>query len=118
MSLKKTYFASDFHLGSPTYEKSRHREALVVNWLNDVAKDAEAIYLVGDLFDFWFVLMSGLKRFKPSYQITRQRAAFWIVVLLVLKEAQEYVLHWGKWLDNYRATDVVVDWWYVVYGLF
>ena len=44
MSSKKTYFASDFHLGSPTYEKSRQREALVVNWLNDVAKDAEAIY--------------------------------------------------------------------------
>ena len=71
-----------------------------------------------NLFDFWFVLVSGLNRFKPSYEITRQRAAFWIVVLLVLKEAQEYVLHWGKWLDNYRATDVVVDWWYVIYGLF
>ena len=70
-----------------------------------------------NLFDFWFVLVSGLKRFKPSYQITRQRAAFWVVVLLVLKEAQEYVLHWGKWLDNYRATDVVVDWWNVIYGL-
>ena len=54
MSLKKTYFASDFHLGSPTYEKSRQREALVVNWLNEVAKDAQAIYLVGDIFDFWF----------------------------------------------------------------
>jgi UDP-2,3-diacylglucosamine hydrolase len=52
--LKKTYFASDFHLGSPTYEKSRQREILIVNWLNEVAKDAQAIYLVGDIFDFWF----------------------------------------------------------------
>jgi len=53
-SSKKIYFASDFHLGVPTYEKSLEREKLVVQWLDKVKNDAEAIYLVGDIFDFWF----------------------------------------------------------------
>ncbi|HLV41739.1 MAG TPA: UDP-2,3-diacylglucosamine diphosphatase [Brumimicrobium sp.] len=53
-SNKKIYFASDFHLGVPTPEKSLEREKLVVQWLEEVRNDAEAIYLVGDIFDFWF----------------------------------------------------------------
>lgn len=51
---KKIYFASDFHLGVPTAEKSLEREKLVVKWLDEVSVDAKAIYLVGDIFDFWF----------------------------------------------------------------
>jgi UDP-2,3-diacylglucosamine hydrolase len=51
---KKTYFISDFHLGVPTYEKSLIREKQIVKWLDQVKKDAAAIYLVGDVFDFWF----------------------------------------------------------------
>jgi UDP-2,3-diacylglucosamine hydrolase len=51
---KKIYFASDFHLGVPSYEKSREREKRIVKWLCEIEKDAEEIYLVGDIFDFWF----------------------------------------------------------------
>ena len=51
---KKVYFASDQHLGAPTSEKSFPREKKFVAWLNEVKKDAEAIFLLGDLFDFWF----------------------------------------------------------------
>ncbi len=51
---KKIYFASDFHLGAPSYKESRKREDLIVQWLDEVKKDALKIYLVGDLFDFWF----------------------------------------------------------------
>lgn len=51
---KKIYFASDFHLGVPTYESSRAREKILVDWLDDIKHDAEEIFLVGDLFDFWF----------------------------------------------------------------
>lgn len=53
-SNKKIYFASDFHLGVPTYEKSRERELVICNWLDSIKHDAEAVFLVGDLFDFWF----------------------------------------------------------------
>lgn len=53
-SAKKIYFASDFHLGAPTRETSLTREKKIVDWLDHVSKDASEIYLVGDIFDFWF----------------------------------------------------------------
>ncbi len=52
--MSKIYFASDFHLGVPAAVSSADRERLIVRWLESVRGDAEAIYLVGDLFDFWF----------------------------------------------------------------
>ena len=52
--MSKVYFASDLHLGVPDKSASLEREKLFVRWLNEVQKDAEAIYLVGDIFDFWF----------------------------------------------------------------
>jgi UDP-2,3-diacylglucosamine hydrolase len=51
---KKIYFASDFHLGVPTHEASLTREKRIVKWLDEIKNDAEEIYLMGDLFDFWF----------------------------------------------------------------
>lgn len=48
------YFASDFHLGAPDLERSHKREKLVVKWLDEVSEKATEIFLVGDLFDFWF----------------------------------------------------------------
>lgn len=51
---KKIYFASDFHLGAPNPAKSRERERVLLQWLNEIEKDAAHIFLVGDLFDFWF----------------------------------------------------------------
>ncbi|MDX1316597.1 MAG: UDP-2,3-diacylglucosamine diphosphatase, partial [Xanthomarina gelatinilytica] len=51
---KKIYFASDNHLGAPTQEQSRPRERKFVAWLDDIKQDAAAIFLMGDLFDFWF----------------------------------------------------------------
>ncbi len=51
---KKTYFASDFHLGVDARLSSRERERQIVRWLDAIQADAEALYLVGDVFDFWF----------------------------------------------------------------
>ncbi|MBE9490551.1 MAG: UDP-2,3-diacylglucosamine diphosphatase [Bacteroidetes bacterium] len=51
---KNIYFASDNHLGAPTPEQSRPREQKFVAWLDDIKHDAAAIFLLGDLFDFWF----------------------------------------------------------------
>ncbi|SNR38881.1 UDP-2,3-diacylglucosamine hydrolase [Lutibacter agarilyticus] len=51
---KKIYFASDQHFGAPTVEKSKIREQKFVNWLNEIKQDAEILFLLGDLFDFWF----------------------------------------------------------------
>ena len=50
---KKIYFSSDNHLGAPTKEASFPREKKFVAWLDEVKHDAAAIFLLGDLFDFW-----------------------------------------------------------------
>ncbi|MEO0570694.1 MAG: UDP-2,3-diacylglucosamine diphosphatase [Bacteroidota bacterium] len=51
---KKVYFASDNHLGAPSLKDSLPREKKFVAWLDAVKTDAAAIFLMGDLFDFWF----------------------------------------------------------------
>ena len=51
---KKVYFASDFHLGAPNDITSRLREDKIIRWLDAIKKDAAGIFLVGDIFDFWF----------------------------------------------------------------
>ncbi len=51
---KKIYFSSDNHLGAPTKEESFPREKKFVKWLDEIKEDAAAIFLLGDLFDFWF----------------------------------------------------------------
>ena len=51
---KKVYFSSDNHLGAPNAQASKPREQKFVAWLDEIKKDAAAIFLLGDLFDFWF----------------------------------------------------------------
>lgn len=51
---KKIYFASDFHLGVPDLKTTIEREKLLVKWLESIRHDAHSLYLVGDMFDFWF----------------------------------------------------------------
>ncbi len=59
---KKIYFASDFHLGAPNHEVSLEREKKIVRWLESIRNDAQEIFLVGDLFDFWFEYKRAVPR--------------------------------------------------------
>ncbi|MCB0754688.1 MAG: UDP-2,3-diacylglucosamine diphosphatase [Flavobacteriales bacterium] len=67
---KNIYFASDFHLGVPDKEASKVREKLLIHWLDSIADTAEEIYLVGDIFDFWYeygkVIPKGFVRFQAK----------------------------------------------------
>jgi UDP-2,3-diacylglucosamine hydrolase len=51
---KKIYFLSDFHLGAPSRDASLPREKRIVAFLEQARQDAAAIFIVGDLFDFWY----------------------------------------------------------------
>ncbi|MBC8033499.1 MAG: UDP-2,3-diacylglucosamine diphosphatase [Chitinophagaceae bacterium] len=51
---KKIYFLSDFHLGAPDHNSSLRREKYIVRFLSSIQQDAESIFIVGDLFDFWY----------------------------------------------------------------
>lgn len=63
----KIYFASDFHLGLRAGTDPLEREKKVVRWLNEVAPDSKEIFLLGDVFDFWWeyklVVPRGFTRF-------------------------------------------------------
>ena len=63
----KIYFASDFHLGAPSFKESTLREKKIVSWLDSIKKDATHLFLLGDIFDFWFeyekVVPKGFIRF-------------------------------------------------------
>jgi UDP-2,3-diacylglucosamine hydrolase len=64
---KKLYFASDFHLGAPDHAGSLVREKKICSWLSKIQTDAQVLFLMGDLFDFWFeykeVVPRGFTRF-------------------------------------------------------
>lgn len=64
---KKIYFASDFHFGVAGIQSSQERELQVCQWLDSIKADAQHVFLVGDLFDFWFeyktVVPKGFLRF-------------------------------------------------------
>jgi UDP-2,3-diacylglucosamine hydrolase len=65
---KKIYFASDFHLGVPDHDSSLMREKRIIAWLDHIKADAHSIYLLGDIFDFWFeyqhAIPKGFIRFQ------------------------------------------------------
>lgn len=50
----RIYFLSDFHLGAPDAATSLQREKKIVSFLDEISKDATEIFILGDLFDFWF----------------------------------------------------------------
>lgn len=51
---KKIYFLSDFHLGAPDYSTSLEREKRIVRFLDEIKSDAAIVFIIGDLFDFWY----------------------------------------------------------------
>lgn len=67
MDRRKIYFVSDMHFGSDIFEKSIEREKRFVRWLDSIKDETKALYLLGDVFDFWFeykyVVPAGFTRF-------------------------------------------------------
>ncbi len=65
---KKVFFASDFHLGAGPKTSHKQVEARVVRWLDEIKPTAHAIFLLGDMFDFWFeykrAIPKGFIRFQ------------------------------------------------------
>ncbi|GAA4329560.1 UDP-2,3-diacylglucosamine diphosphatase [Mucilaginibacter gynuensis] len=54
LTRNKLYFASDFHLGTNSFSSSREREARLVRWFDSIKHDAAELFLMGDVFEFWF----------------------------------------------------------------
>ena len=102
MTKDKIYFASDFHLGSPNLEESHKREKLIVQWLTEIEKDAKAIYLVGDIFDFWFeyktVVPKGFVRLLAKIANITDNGT----------PVHLFVGNHDLWMKNYLTTEIGV----------
>ena len=97
---KKIYFISDMHLGAPEYEKSLKREQKLIRFLQSIEQDAQAVFLVGDTFDFWF----EYQHVVPKYFIR------FLAKLIDLKEKGiELYIFTGNhdlWLRDYLQKEV------------
>jgi UDP-2,3-diacylglucosamine hydrolase len=97
---KKIYFASDQHLGAPTPQFSFPREKKFVAWLDEVKGDAEAIFLLGDLFDFWFeyktVVPKGFVRVLGKLAEIRDSGV----------RIYFFVGNHDLWMDDYFETEL------------
>lgn len=96
----KIYFASDQHFGAPDRTKSLIRERKFLNFLNQVERDATDLFLLGDLFDFWF----EYKKVVPKGYVR---------ILGKLAELKEkginiyfFVGNHDLWMDDYFETEL------------
>lgn len=94
------YFASDFHFGTPTIERSKEREMLVINWLDEIKKDADYLFLLGDIFDFWFeykdVVPRGYFKFFAKLAELREKGI----------KIYYFTGNHDMWVTNYFAQEL------------
>ncbi|MBE0677868.1 MAG: UDP-2,3-diacylglucosamine diphosphatase, partial [Bacteroidales bacterium] len=99
MEGRKTYFASDFHLGLAAGTDPREREQRVITWLGQVSHDAQAIYLLGDVFDFWWeyktVIPRGFSRFLGTIASLTDRGI----------EVHVFTGNHDMWMQGYLAGE-------------
>lgn len=93
------YFASDMHLSNGDTQECRQREREVVEWLESVAPTAKAIFLVGDVFDFWYeykrVIPQGFTRLLGKFSELTDRGV----------EIHLFVGNHDMWQRDYLARE-------------
>ncbi len=100
MIKSKYYFVADTHLGSPDYESSLQRERKLVRFLLEAEKDAKAIYLMGDIFDFWH----EYKNVVPKYYVR----LLGTLALMVDRGTQIYFFtgNHDQWIRDYFQKEI------------
>ena len=77
----------------------------------EITNDRTVLLWFPNFFEFWFILYAALIHFKPVEELKSRTLIICFIPLALLKGLQEYVLHVAKWLDQYKAVDLVKDWW-------
>lgn len=98
----KYYFASDFHLGAPDKESSFEREKKIVAWLDEIKTDVTELFILGDVFDFWF-----------EYKKTIPRGYIRLLGKLAEISDSGVPIHWfignhDMWIFDYIPNEVKV----------
>jgi hypothetical protein len=65
------------------------------------------LLLFPNVFEFWFLFVASLPHWRRGFAYTRRNLALSLGILFALKEFQEYMLHGGRWLDNFTAVEAV-----------
>jgi len=103
---KKIYFLSDFHLGAPDHKSSLIREKRVVKFLDEIKNDAAQIFILGDLFDFWFeyktVVPKGFVRILGKLAELTDSGI----------EIHFFVGNHDMWMKNYFKTELNITVYY------
>ena len=98
--MKNIYFASDFHLNKDVLHTSEVREKHIVHWLKSIKSDADVIYLVGDLFDYWYeygtVIPRGNDLFKSTLLQLRQEGV----------QVEIFTGNHDVWMKDYFEKDL------------
>ena len=97
---KKIYFLSDFHLGAPDAITSLEREKRICRFLDIAKQDASTIFIVGDLFDFWFEYSTVVP--KGYVRILGKLAALTDSGIAV----HFFVGNHDMWMRNYFQTEL------------
>ena len=97
---KKIFFASDQHFGAPTKEASMPREQKFLQWLDEIKDEAEVIFLLGDLFDFWFEYKRAVP--KGFVRVLGKLAAFADAGIQI----HFFVGNHDLWMSDYFETEL------------
>ena len=100
MTQKKIYFASDLHLGVPDASASRDRERKFIKWLDLIAPDTKELFLLGDVFDFWFEYKRAIP--KGFARLQGKLAELTDAGIIVHFFAGNH----DMWLDNYFSDEL------------
>ncbi|MBQ7550579.1 MAG: UDP-2,3-diacylglucosamine diphosphatase [Bacteroidales bacterium] len=97
------YFASDFHFGAPNKAESAVREEAVVRWLDTIKEDANYLFLLGDIFDFWF-----------EYKDVVPRGNFIFLAKLAELRKKGIVIYYftgnhDMWVHNYFKEEIGME---------
>ncbi|MDR1004175.1 MAG: UDP-2,3-diacylglucosamine diphosphatase [Prevotellaceae bacterium] len=97
--MKPVYFLSDAHLGSRAIEHGRTQERRLVNFLDSIKNKASAVYLLGDMFDFWYefrtVVPKGYTRFLGKVSELTDRGV----------EVHYFTGNHDIWCNDYFTTE-------------
>ena len=82
----------------------------------EVTGDRLVLLLFPNVFEFWFVAVAAWHHYRPATALAPRQAAVALVALLFGKEAQEYFLHYDRFLDQFSAFDAVMGIWRWITG--
>ena len=82
----------------------------------EVTGERLVLLLFPNVFEFWFIAVAALHHYRGGVSLAPRQAVIALVALLLGKEAQEYFLHYDRFLDQFSAFDAAIGIWRWITG--